>query len=311
MLKKDDVFFSQAKEPFRLEVLFRLDPSGTTGHHIPPNVDTTLRLAGLFFRQPLELADPLGLVFEQGLPTGQLDVVQSLGEGRAETGTLSTGHEKDGDLVVGNRLQTGVAPLSLLERVVEHRRACLLGQGQGLLLDGQRTLDSLAAYKVTVRAFALVVGLFTAKEVGVLLGRCDGRIGGDGSGVDTVYAVDVDGGELGEQGSLVGGRERVVECEYVGLVGGGVEVSEVGEERRVWCWLDGHGAAMSGVGKEKAEDGNAVLLSSGRVLMCRVPSAAAAFKVLFLTRRETFATPPRTGLPPPAATWPHANDQDI
>lgn len=263
MLKKDDIFFSQPKEAFRLEVLFRLDPGGTTGHHVPPNGDTTLLLARLFFRQPLELADPLGLVFEQSLSTGQLDIVQSLGERRAETGALSTGHEEDGDLVVGNRLQTGVAPLSFFGSVVKHSRACLLRQGHGLLLDGQGTLDSLVAYKVTVRAFADVVRLSAAKDVAVLLGRRESFSSCDRCGVDTVDAVDVDGGELAEQGGLVGGRERVVECEYMGLVGGGVEVSEVGEERRVWCWLDGHGAVDGRKvddGRESCrEDGNAVL----------------------------------------------------
>lgn len=56
-----------------------------------------------------------------------------------------------------------------------------------------------------------MVGLVTAKDVGILLGRGEGCIGGDGCRVNAVDTVDVDGGELVEQGSLFCGREGLVE----------------------------------------------------------------------------------------------------
>lgn len=62
---------------------------------------------------------------------------------------------------------------------------------------------------------------------------------------------------------MVGGWEWVVECEYMGLVGGGVEVFEVGEECRVWCWLDGYGVVdgckVDDGWESCREDGNVVL----------------------------------------------------
>jgi hypothetical protein len=117
--------------------------SRSTGHDVPGNDNRVL--SDLLGGELLDLDDTLGLKLEEGLVGGKSNVEASLGGGRSETGSLSTGHQDNGNLAGTNDVETNVIPeLNVGLGGIEDGSGS--GGGEGLdngSLGGGRRVESL------------------------------------------------------------------------------------------------------------------------------------------------------------------------
>ena len=193
LLKENDVVTVDTKVVVLLEIGNGGGASGSGGHDIPGD-DDVVNSTGLLLGHLLKLEDTLGLDLEQRLVGRQRDIVATLGSGGAETRSLTTGQENDGDLVLADLVQSNGAPLlSLFSRGVHDRVKALLGQ---------------------------------RGEKGGLVAE-HGRGAGGGLLVDPVDALDVQGSELVEELFLFLSDKVIVVGEEVSLSGSLVALLEV------------------------------------------------------------------------------------
>lgn len=192
LLKDLDVVFAQAKEVVLAEELLGGTTGRTAGHDVPGhNGSITASLLG---GKLLNLGNSLALDLEKRLVGRQANIVAALGSRAAKSGTLTTSHEDDGNLTLGDEVKTRVVPLvNVIGIGVEDTSGGGFGEG--------------------LEDIGLIAGL----------GRVQRTVG------DLVDVGGIEAGELLVEGSSLGGRQRVVEGEDLLLAGLSVLLLELVE----------------------------------------------------------------------------------